>query len=378
MALLDFTGLELGTGEPLFNGSGGFSIQSAIKKTGTYALKCLSAGSGGDAWVLWGKVNADGAFEFADIENTCVSFDYYCAVGASTADERIYVAGYRSGAAKLDVRRSDIGYVTVYDTNGTLVGTSTNTLSTDTWYNIGVKSGSGTNAPFEVWINGFLEVDGTCDQLAVYNDQFIFGDFLNVNGNAIEQYYDNIVIDSSDFYFDSVVEILKPTANGYLFESVGGSGAANYTQLEEIPQDGDTSYIEWAGVVAVELEDLTGSPNIVAIKGAGCKRSGSGSPSQSVRVRSGSTNADTNPEAVGGSYQYRQKICETDPDTGIAWTVSGVNSAECAVVEAGEAVSVVTQIMLNVLLVPETPGSGGGGVFFRKGFVGEIVKNMYG
>ena len=61
------------------------------------------------------------------------------------------------------------------------------------------------------------------------------------------------------------------------------------------------------------------------------KKSDAGVRSVKQQVRSGGTDYDGDTTALATDYETHCEIAETDPDTAVAWTESGVNAAELGV-----------------------------------------------
>lgn len=60
-------------------------------------------------------------------------------------------------------------------------------------------------------------------------------------------------------------------------------------------------------------------------------KNNSGTRTASQTVTSNGVDAIATAINLGTSYQYATQILETDPNTGIAWTVTGFNAAQCGV-----------------------------------------------
>src|SRR5207244_7408916 len=66
-----------------------------------------------------------------------------------------------SSGYKAALHLSAAGKLLFYNINGTLLATGTTTLNPNQTYTISAKIGTGTNAPWEIRINGNLELSGT-------------------------------------------------------------------------------------------------------------------------------------------------------------------------------------------------------------------------
>jgi hypothetical protein len=140
----------------------------------------------------------------------------------------------------------------------------------------------------------------------------------------------------NDFLGDSVVATVYPSGNGDYSQLVGSDGNSvdNYALVNEAGAAVTSSYVESAtagqrdfyqmadpspgGVIlGVQVTALAENPD------AGAGRS------VAVGVRQGSSEAMTSNQALtGGSYVPARGVFVVDPATGVAWTQSGVNSAQ--------------------------------------------------
>lgn len=165
MAVVYFTGFEAGSTEPFYGAGGTYSIQTSIKKTGSYALK-VNPTTTGTGYILTFGLTAAGIFPNNAPVTSYTKFDFYYVTKAASNDEQIFlVKDYSSGLLKLEVRLTSTGVLKVYDKDASLVATGTTVLDANTWYRIEVKAGKGTNVAYEVRINGVTELSGTCNQL---------------------------------------------------------------------------------------------------------------------------------------------------------------------------------------------------------------------
>lgn len=390
MTILECTNLDMGPSEPLFNGGGAYSI-STSNGQGTYSFAAPSVGAG-TAWLLWGKNNIEGnnsggVGSFINESTLYCKFNIYITTLPAANSEQIYCAAEGGGSPKLEIRVSSAGKLLVYDNSANLVATGTTTINLNTRYEIQVMSSTGNPSPYEIYINGVLEMSGSCDQYTVDNDLAILGKFINRNGQSITCYYTNIFIANALVPHGMYIKVSIPIANGSTFQWIDGSGASDYTQVREIPQDGNTTYIQSpilgneVSLVRFQTRATLGiTDRVTGIKSMACKRGAIGAANQSVRVRSGGTNADTALELVDTTYRYRGYVYETDPSTGVAFTNAAIDAVEVGVVEqAVGALSICTQIMCLFLVNPAVnPPGGGSGNWFRKGFLGDLQGNMYG
>ncbi|MDA8232521.1 MAG: hypothetical protein M0006_14390 [Magnetospirillum sp.] len=107
--------------------------------------------------------------------------------------------------------------------------------------------------------------------------------------------------------------------------------SSNFSETNEIPPGGDLSYVASSTVGAEDLygfASLSSTPsNIAGVKvSALLRKTDSGARTVSVQIKSGTTEVSGAAQAPGASYAYFAAYADTDPNTGAAWTASGVNS----------------------------------------------------
>lgn len=107
-------------------------------------------------------------------------------------------------------------------------------------------------------------------------------------------------------------------------------GGDNHDDVDEVPNDGDTSYVE-ASAADVRDEyavaDLPGDVTTVhAVKAAAwARKTDANSRSLEVGVGSGASEDLSAGQGLGSAYGRIDHIVEVDPDGGGAWTPSAVN-----------------------------------------------------
>ena len=129
------------------------------------------------------------------------------------------------------------------------------------------------------------------------------------------------------------------TSGGATFAVVGtGSnpGAANWMAVSEEPPDDNSSYVTDATAGDIDrytYPSIAGSQVFAVNVWMRAEKDDSGTRTIRAAVKSGSTVSDNGADfaLTLNSYADFVGIFETDPNTGVAWTVSGVNAAEFGV-----------------------------------------------
>jgi len=238
------------------------------------------------------------------------------------------------------------GHILAYRGAGTtLLGTSTNTLSINTWNYIECKvtfdnsdgvvdihvNGSGTG-----WIS--LTSQDTCATANEYASIIRIGTTAN---NYLRYRIDDLYICdtngsvNNDFLGDVRVDSYLATGNGNHSDFTGSDSDStdNYLLIDDTSPDGDTTYVQSATVGHIDtygFADMTHTP--ASIFGVQivmeAKKDDSGTRGIAGMVRQDSTDYAGSSRVVSTSYVDYMDIRETDPATATAWTKAGFNSAE--------------------------------------------------
>lgn len=108
--------------------------------------------------------------------------------------------------------------------------------------------------------------------------------------------------------------------------------AGNYPFVEDRQEDGDLTYVSSSSPGAVDLYGNPGLPitpqSIIGLSVRSFQRKGdAGARSGQVRLKSGATTVDGASVPLGTTYGNVYKIQDVDPNTGVAWTASGILNA---------------------------------------------------
>lgn len=371
MANVYFCGFEADTTAEANATVGTMSLQTGIVRTGTYALRTnpTTTATGawrGAGWTTGGAASLSSGFSVATMFET---FFFYIATLPAANDEEICAFYSTGGGQKAAVRINSTGNLLFYDSVPTLKGTGSTVLSTATWYQIDVKCGtSATVAVWEVKINGVSEISGSNgNTIATNNGEIRLGKNTDRNGNSVDFYYDDVSCDGAAYPGVQQTTVLVPNAVGtYQTATIGAGGGANYTNVDEVPNNGNTDYLvtdnvsgdaETEGLTDTSTAGITGTVNAVLTE-VFVRNDGASNGVIRVRTRSASTDDDTGSDTViSGAYTMRAKLYTTDPATTIAWTLSGVDGVEVGIVE--KSVANKARLTATYLMVNYTPAAGG-------------------
>ena len=337
MSVVELCGFEMGNFLDLWASSGTFSIQSTIKRTGSYALKInptgTAVGYGGLA-----AVNAAGQLVGMDLANVYARFYFRAETLPASSSEEIFMAQSTTASVKLTVRITSAGKLQVYDNTGTtqLGSDGATTLSTGTWYRIEVLVGTGGSANYELKIDGITELSGTGDLLTSNNKEMAFGKVLDRNGQSVEFYYDDIYIDDAAFPGAGQIEVMQADGVGtYTDWTVGAGAGADWENVDEIPHDSNTTYLLSvnsgdASTVTLESAAAAGISGVIkCVKGVLVVRENViATSAHSIRVRSGSTDSDSSDANLITQFRTQVRLLESDPADGLPWTTADLDGLE--------------------------------------------------
>lgn len=217
----------------------------------------------------------------------------------------------------------------VYDANGTLVAAYANAFPRLTWIHVQVKVTAGNPGSYEVRLNEATVMSGSGDfqtGSASVHDEIRIGAVQNGD-------FDDLYI-ADDFLGDLRVITLYPQANGTYFQWTPSAGS-NYQNVDESAPDLESSYNSADTAGAKDSYDMQAVGLTGAVKAiqtlAYVRKDDAGSRTVRLLTRSGGTDYFGPDEPVNDSYHYIRQIRETDPATGLGWTVAGVDAAEFGV-----------------------------------------------
>lgn len=375
MAIINFTGFEQGPGltsnggddyQP-FGGSGG-SVQSTVKKHGTYAAEFVKTTTGSCYLSVNGERSADGNINLNSGSWATLYMQGYFRYSSkpSANSEQIMEVHGTGGDAIAEIHLDLNGKIRVYDFNnyGTpvLLATGTTTLSANTWYKLSIKIVAGSSGSYEVKIDDAAELSGSRSWAITLNLRNVFlGPRRDRNGESMTVYWDDYCSSDSAYPFTSgeyAVGILKPNANGSTMSWSGGTGASDYTQVDEIPWS-DSDYVQspTSGNPNVGLFNFQSrsdaSLSIGTIKAVKAiiliAENSSVTSSTKVRIRSGGSNSDSTGYNGGTSSIGLGRVLESDPSTSTAWTGSGIDAIEAGAVEDNAVAVRLYNAMVHVL-----------------------------
>lgn len=296
-------------------------IESTIKRSGNYSYKMGAT---------------DGIKNVTAVSEFYFRFAIYCSAFGGSTDFVVWRSGttglgrlsYNTGTNCIDVKRGT-----------SVVGSGTIPLSTGQWYLVEVYVKiNDTTGRFVTKIDGVIDVDFTGDTKPGANTSI---DNITFSYIAASTYMDDFAFnDTSGSYNNSYpgdghIVLLNPNGNGDLSQLVNSAGSStnNYSYVDEIPPDGDTSYVESATSGQRDLYALTDfsvTSIILNVWAEGRARDTVAAGGQcNLVLKTHSTEYDSSAISLLTTYtQIVGTIHAVNPNTSAAWTDSELDDLQ--------------------------------------------------
>ena len=250
----------------------------------------------------------------------------------------VQVGVYNNTDLTLEVRRNG--------SSGTLLATSTNSLTVGTYYYIEFKAIIDNAGTYEVRVNGTST--GWIPSASGDTQQSVnaYANVININtisGLGLQHVYDDLYIcdgttgedptyPNNSFLGDIRVAMVLPNEIGTYSEFTPTAGN-NYTCVDETTPNDDTDYVYTSGVGNVDTYGFAALPvtsgTILGIQTVPyARKDDAGSRSISSTLYYNSILYSGSPKSLGDTYSYYPEIFETNPNTEERWTISEINAAE--------------------------------------------------
>jgi len=265
---------------------------------------------------------------------------YFIANPASTGMVFILLDGTTE---QISVRGDAAGKLTV-QRGATVLATSTNVISLNTWYYIELKATiSDAAGVIELRVNGsstgWVPSTGSLDTKSTANAYATGFGITMATGTSNGNYFDDVyALDSSGsvnttFLGDCHVAPLRPQAAGN-YTQWTSNGGANFANVADDPySDGDISFNQSATANQIDsfvFDDIPAASGLVfgiqhvitAKKDVGAART------FAAFQRSGGVDYIGSTQNAGTSSAMYLDLKETNPATSAAWDVAAINGAE--------------------------------------------------
>jgi len=318
----------------------GITPSATTPRTGT---ACLSTGT-----ILNNLAVARRVFPTANLAT--VGFGYGLYMAQLPAVSNVFgLAQFRDGGntAQLSFVLTTAGEIEVKrgGATGTLLAISAPVVTAGSYQHFECRATcDDTAGAVEVRVNGVTVIDisgvDTRNSAAGLMTQVAFGNISTGTNlsNVIPRFDDMFAWDTSgseinDFIGPQRAYLLVPDADTAADDWVPDSGVTGYTQIDEVPPDGDTSYIEAQStpgdISEFALEDLP--PEISAVTALYVtpmlRKLTAGTANVQVSMISNAAVAAGADRPITEVYTYWADVFPIDPDTGAPWTAAAVNAA---------------------------------------------------
>jgi len=227
----------------------------------------------------------------------------------------------------INVALTPTGEVAVYLGGSQLAVTTSLALTVNTWHTFELSVVVGNSGSYDLHVDGQNVLSASADTQpgsSALVDVVRIG--KNVNSSMLPM-VDDLVIDdqAGAFLTDWKINTVFPSADSVV-DGTPSTGSDNYAVVDENPANGDTDYV---GSTSGD-EDRFSFPsvsgtNVVAVVVTAVTRQTDASPFDITLI----ANQAGAPQAIGSSdYVVKSEVFVSNPDTGLAWEISEVNSAE--------------------------------------------------
>lgn len=233
----------------------------------------------------------------------------------------------------INLRGRTDGKLELYLGASLLATTAVAHLAADSWRHIELKVTVAEAGSYEVRVNGETVLSGSADTRAGSADYAnrvrLFGrDEAATAGNQYDDWWVG-----TDFLGDKKVVTTFPVADGDSSDFTPSTPGDNFAMVDENPSDGDSTYVESSTPGATDLYthgSVGAGVSIAAVQvNVVAKKTDVTNFDMHLAVKSGVTTDDGAAVTVAATdYAGYSRILETDPDTGVAWTPSGLSAAQ--------------------------------------------------
>lgn len=333
-----------GDGFDMYNGNGANGLAAWWTVNNSFTPIALTTGRyGGQALqVHTNNGSGDSPSIFANVPGALTSFAIgfaFVEVNNFLPQPQVLIRNGGTAIANLSID-ANLGTITVIGPGGTIGVVSGLTLLIGTWH--------------------YYELEVVCNattgSVKVYVDGGLVGSFLNVNTGALpftslgfitngtNSGNGNFLID--DLYLANAasrvgelkVETIRPASDVTVSWTPSAAGS-NFNKVNETLVDGDTTYVQTAGVGNADfytVAPLSSTPgSVFAVNAvAFARKTDAGTRLLQWGVKSGSVTNYASSVGLSASYIRYNSFNVNDPNTGAPWAYSAVNSADATILLA--------------------------------------------
>lgn len=334
-----------GDGFDFYNAATDISIAGTVWASATATISTTTRFGAGVSFTSSAGTGTASSITFANSTTTFLNFAFITLGTAFSAGNTIYafVNLNDAGTKQVALAFFQDGSIGLTNNAGTVItGTRTaaNTLIVSQWYHIQAKIViDPTAGTFELRLNGSTTPTITASSLNTRNtaNSYCNNVFLSLSVFATGQtlvddfYVHNDQGAQPNTFQGDVRAVQQMPASDFSKQWTPNSGTTNYSRVNELREDGDTSYVIDATVNDVDqyaIAALATTPlSIVAVQSKMFVRMDDAGPhTVKSRLTSAGTTSDSSNLSLTTSYQWLQQTYVTDPHTSGAWTATNLNA----------------------------------------------------
>lgn len=254
MAIFNFFGYETGNLIENASSSGTVAASTVVKRTGAYALRTnptLTA----VGWARHTTLAATGLIADMAVANFFATFYFRYAVKPAANSEEILSLIGTAGEQKGRLRINSTGTIALYNNTPTLQATGSAVLAQDTWYRFDINWNDTANTQeIKIYNDPAPGVTPTLlDTIAgtITTAESVAGLYLGKvqdrNGNTVDFYFDDVCFSDSAYPGAGECKIAVPIGAGAASSWTNGAFTDTFADVDEIPHNTDTDYLEASG-----------------------------------------------------------------------------------------------------------------------------------
>ena len=242
-----------------------------------------------------------------------------------------------AGTFQMELRLNSTGTLSA-TRNGTVLSTSSSTLSLSTWYYVEFQTKiDPSTGTYDVHVNGASVTSGSGNTRNTANST---ANQVRVTSTALPgsiTFDDLYIRNDNTFLGECRIFTSLPTGDDASFKAwTPSTGTSHFANVDDNPPNDDTDFNSSATAGQIDLftfPSISPTGSIAAVQTVlTARKDDVGTRQICEECRSGSTNYDgANTFTMTSSYLMYREIRETDPATSAAWTLSAVNAAEFGV-----------------------------------------------
>ncbi len=218
---------------------------------------------------------------------------------------------------------------------GPVIGTSVGTMGSGVFVSIAAQVlFHSTVGTLKLRVASTVELDLTnVDTAGATGDAkyVLFGSTVSGSGRMDDLVWGDVTgALNNSMPVDLRVTVSVPTADTAQKQFTPNAGPTNYTQVDELPANGDTDYVESTTSGHTDRYTHSGSYAGLGIRAAIVRTVARGGSSMRHVIRSSATDAESpaNITTEASAYRTQSTVFETDPATGLGWGTTALAAAE--------------------------------------------------